>query len=400
MSDVDAPAVAGFRFAGLACGLKESKKPDLALVAADATVPTAAVFTRNLVRAAPVDIAASRVKSGRARAILVNSGNANACTGTEGERAAMETTAAVAEALGCATGDVLPASTGIIGHVLPTEPIRAAVPALVAGLSGDAAPAFADAILTTDNGPKIASATFKLNGARATVLGIAKGAGMIHPDMATTLGFLVTDAPVGKGLLRRLLKASVERTFNRISVDGDTSTNDAIFLMASGKVGGAKLSAQDAGAKKLEKALVEVLDALGTMIVADGEGAQHVVRIEVHGAPSEKAATQVAKTIATSQLVKTALHGRDPNWGRIMGAAGRAGVPFDPAKAEVRIGDVVVFDRGVPVGDPEARAKAAQVMAGPRYTIRVKLRAGKGKASYLTCDLGHEYVRINADYHT
>lgn len=392
------PVVAGFRFAGIAAGIK--KQPgakDLGLIVADRPVPTAGVFTRNLVRAAPVEISESRVRAGKAQALLVNSGNANACTGKEGHAAAIESSRAVAEALSLDESLVLPSSTGVIGVVLPKEKVVSAVPALVADLSADGADRFAEAIMTTDRFRKTATANVRVGRREGVLLGIAKGAGMIHPNMATTLGFLVTDVAIKPAYLRRALRAAVEKTLNRISVDGDTSTNDSFYLMASGALGNAPLGGGDAASKRFEAALEEVLESLGRAMVADGEGAEHAVRIEVLAA-KESDALKVARTIAHSLLVKTALHGCDPNWGRIIAAAGRAGVKFDPAKAEVFIGDVRVFKKGLPTFDAETEKKASDVMKQPHYTIRVSLGTGKAVGHVLTSDLGHEYVRINADY--
>jgi glutamate N-acetyltransferase/amino-acid N-acetyltransferase len=387
--------VPGFSFSALAAGIKKNGKPDLALIAADGPVNTAAVYTRNLVRAAPVLIAEERTKRGTLRAVLINAGNANACTGKPGLEAARATTLAVSKALGCPVAEVAPASTGVIGAQLPKEKFLAAIPSLAAALSPDGAFDVARAIMTTDQWPKVAHAQIAVGRKRATVLGIAKGAGMIHPDMATTLGFVFTDAGASPALLRAILKRAVDATFNSISVDGDTSTNDTIILMASGLAGPVKANTKEA--KRLEAALTEVLGDLGESIVRDGEGAQHVARIEVVGAKSDADARRAAKTIATSPLVKTAMHGKDPNWGRILAAAGRSGARFDPAQAELTIEGHVVLKRGLPLG-AEAEKPAAQAMRAPKYTIRLRLGRGPGAAHYLTCDLGSAYVAVNADY--
>lgn len=390
-----AVAVDGFRFAGIASGIKANGRPDLALIVADEPVAVAGVFTRNRVQAAPVRVAKERARAGRARAVLVNSGNANACTGRAGLEATRRTTAAIAERLGTDARAVLPASTGVIGALLPAETIVAAGDRLIESLAADGASDFARAIMTTDQWPKVASTEVVLGRRRATVLGIAKGAGMIHPDMATTLAFVVTDAGVSPGLLRRMLRAATDATFNAISVDGDTSTNDTILMMASGRAGSVRAGSREARA--LAAALTDVLGALGKSIVRDGEGARHVARIEVEGLSSDRAARAVARTIATSPLVKTALHGRDANWGRILAAAGRAGVAFDPERAEIRIEDETIVRGGMPVGR-EAEARAAAILARPEYAIRVTLGKGRGRAHYLTCDLGVDYVGVNANY--
>jgi glutamate N-acetyltransferase / amino-acid N-acetyltransferase len=391
------PLIRGFRFAGISAGIKKSGAKDLALVVADRPVPTAGVFTRNLVRAAPVEISEARLRGGKAQALLSNSGNANACTGKQGHAAAIASSRAVARALGIAEEHVLPSSTGVIGVVLPGEKLVGATPALVDDLSDDGAARFAEAIMTTDRFRKTSTATFRGTKGGGALLGIAKGAGMIHPDMATTLGFLVTDVNATPAYLRRALRKAVNETLNRISVDGDTSTNDSFYLMASGATGSTPLRGGDAASARFERALADVLEELGRAMVSDGEGAEHAVRIEVL-ADTEKNALEVARTIARSLLVKTALHGCDPNWGRIIAAAGRAGVKFDPGRAEVSIGDVRVFRRGLPTFDAETERKASAVMKQPRYTISLALGTGKAKAHVLTSDLGHEYVRINADY--
>ncbi len=391
--DAVVPAVAGFRFAGIAAGIKKNGKPDLGLVIADGgPVPAAAVLTRNLVRAAPVEITRERLGASRGRisAILVNSGNANACTGTAGRTEALRACAAVAGALGIDTELVVPASTGVIGAILPGDKIALAASTLASAASPDGAADFARAIMTTDQWRKVACTTFARGKARATVLGIAKGAGMIHPDMATTLGFVLTDAVATPAELKRVLARATDATFNTISVDGDTSTNDTIVLAASGASG-----VRDLG--KLEAAVTDVLGALAESIVRDGEGAKHVVRIEVSGLATAAAARAAARTIATSPLVKTALHGRDANWGRILAAAGRSGARFDPRLARIAIGGERIVERGVPVGK-EAEERAARVMAEPRYTIEVSLGKGRGRAHYVTCDLGTEYIAVNANY--
>ncbi len=395
-----AKRVKGFRFSGMHCGIKSGGALDLGLIAADQPAVAAGVFTRNRVRAAPVVIAEKRLARGRCQAVLVNSGNANACTGQKGRAAALSSTKAIARALGFDDALVIPASTGVIGVQLPRRVIDNAAPEAVRKLSVAGAAGFSRAILTTDRGPKVASVELSLGRSRATVLGIAKGAGMIHPNMATTLSFVMTDAPVRVAFLRRALRQATEHTFNRLSVDGDTSTNDAIVALSSGLASSKPLDGKGAASRRFMQALTEVLDQLGRMVVADGEGAERLVRIEVTGARSEAAAVAIAETVATSQLVKTAIHGCDPNWGRIVAAAGRAGVPFNADRADVRVGDVTVFRRGAPVGGKITDRRASKVMKRRSYDIGIKLGTGSGRAHYYTCDLGHEYVRINADYRT
>lgn len=390
--------VKGFRFAGIAAGIKTGGRLDLALLAADQPAAAAGVFTRNRVRAAPVVISERRLASGACQAVLVNSGNANACTGKDGKDAALALTRRVSAELGVRAALVVPASTGVIGVALPQRSIEAAIPSLVAALSTKGASSFAQAILTTDRGPKAAATSIVVGGSRCRVLGMAKGAGMIHPDMATTLAFVMTDASIGPRALRMALRRATEQTFNRASVDGDTSTNDSIYALASAAATSRRIDSGSASARKFEAALQQVLESLTKMIVADGEGAEHLVRIEVRGARTDTDAVQIARTVAGSQLVKTAIHGADPNWGRILAAAGRSGTRFNPDHVSVEIGGVEIFREGRPTMPPKTELKAARVMGRPEYDIRIVVGRGRGFGHYWTCDLGHEYVRINADY--
>jgi len=390
--------VTGFRFAGVHGGIKAGGALDLGLLYADRPAVAAAVFTKNRVRAAPVTISEQRLKVGLCRAILVNSGNANACTGRQGRQAALALTRAAASALGVSAGLVVPASTGVIGTQLPHEKMEAAIPSLVTDLSEAGVGRFARAIMTTDRGPKMASAQVKVGRQVCRVLGIAKGAGMIHPNVATTLAFVTTDATISSTALPNMLRQAVDSTFNRATVDGDTSTNDSIYVLASGAVGSRTITQSSAAGRRFLSALHEVLESLAKQIVADGEGAEHLVRVEVRGARSDADAVQIARTIASSQLVKTAIFGCDPNWGRILAAAGRSGARFNPDHVSMTIGDVRIFERGTPVAQAKTEAKAAFVMKQAQYTIGVSVGAGRGSGHYWTCDLGHEYVRINADY--
>jgi glutamate N-acetyltransferase / amino-acid N-acetyltransferase len=394
--------VAGFRFAAVAAGIKKEGQLDFALAAADAPASVAGLFTTNIVRAAPVVVAAERIRRGTARAILVNSGCANACTGEAGLAAARDTTSAVARAIGADPGEVLPASTGVIGALLPAARLVEVAPALAADLAPHHADRFAEAILTTDRGPKVAHARGEIGGRPFVVMGIAKGAGMIHPTVAplvphaTMLAFLFTDAVAGAGALEGALVRVAEQTFNRASVDGDTSTNDALIAFASGRAATEPGRGLDV-APALEEAMMMVGDRLARAMVADGEGAEHLVEIIVRGLSTDADALLIARTIATSPLVKTALYGQDPNWGRILGAAGRAGVAFDPNRARIAMGGVAIVDGGIALGaEPESRARA--VMAQPSYAIDVALGDGPGCARYLACDLGIGYVRCNASY--
>src|SRR5688572_3141969 len=393
------PACPGFRFAGIHCGVKKIVKPDLGIIVADGDVPAAAVFTRNRVRAAPVLVSEAHVKAGLARAVVVNSGNANACTGARGLQDAQAMAAFTARALGCDEKRVLVASTGVIGEVLPIERVVEALPKLAASARPDGLDDFTRAIMTTDRFEKRALAILPLGPeTRARVVGVAKGARMIAPNMATTLAFVVTDAAVSKAVLKAALREEVEETFNRASVDGDTSTNDSVFLMASGAAKNKPIEDGDK-AKAFRAALREVLGDLARQIVRDGEGATHVVRIEVAGAPSDEAARTVARRIGASPLVKTAMFGADPNWGRILAAIGNAGVDIDPDKIDVAVGEVEVCRAGGAVG-LEADRAAHEVMRRGEYTIRVHLHAGRGAGHHLTCDLTVDYVKLNAEYKT
>jgi glutamate N-acetyltransferase / amino-acid N-acetyltransferase len=389
------PVVRGFRFAGISAGIKKSGAKDLALLVADRPVPTAGVFTRNLVRAAPVLISEKRLAGGKARALLANSGNANACTGKEGHAAAIASSRAVARALGVDDESVLPSSTGVIGVVLPGGKLIHAAPALVADLAEDGAARFAEAIMTTDRFPKTAAQSFRGTRGEGTLLGIAKGAGMIHPNMATMLAFLMTDAPASPGFLKKALAHAAATSFNAISVDGDTSTNDTVLLMASGAVGGPEMA--DLGeAKGFLQALDKVCRELAWKIVRDGEGAIRVMEIEVTGARSERDAKLAAHAIGTSPLVKTALHGGDPNWGRILAALGRSGARFVPDNVSLDLGSLRVVDKGQPAAHREK--DAARVFGKERVPLFVSLGKGPGRAVLLSCDFGHDYVALNADY--
>lgn len=388
--------VAGFRFAGVAAGVKKKGGKDVGLIAADAPVAAAAVFTGNRVKAAPVLLSAAHLRAsrGRLRGVVVNSGNANACTGPAGAADARAMAAAAAAAIGGKPGEQLVASTGVIGQPLPIDRVRAGVAAAGAALSPDGFADFADAILTTDRGPKVARRTVKLGRAAVTLIGCTKGAGMIAPNMATTLSFVCTDAAIAPALLARATRAAVEPTYNSLIVDGDTSTNDTLAVLASGATGPALSGRAVAG---FTAALTELLADLATQLIKDGEGVHHVVTIDVRGAASERAAAAVARRIATSPLVKTAIAGGDPNWGRVLCAIGNAGVAIDPARLGLAIGGVAVVKRGA-VAPGYDEAAAAAVMQTPAYTITADLGGGKARARVLACDLSHEYVSINADY--
>jgi len=392
----------GFRFAATACGLKKTGALDLALISSDAPASAAAVFTQNLVVAAPVvlskrNLAASK---GRMRAVVVNAGNANCSTGGPGEAASHRTNQEAARRMGFEPQELFVCSTGVIGVQLPVEKVLRALPTLARNRRASAR-SFTElslAICTTDTRPKTAAASFKMSGKRIHLLGCAKGAGMIHPNMATTLAFVVTDAAVSPSLLQRTLRDVTGRTFNAISVDGDTSTNDTPLILANGAAGAPQIAAQSKASRQFSAALEEVCGSLAQQIVADGEGAQRVIEIEVRGARTESAARRIAETIATSPLVKTAFAGADPNWGRIFAAAGRSGVKFDPALVEISMAGIKVLRKGQPL-DFNERAASNKLLAD-RVPIVVDLHAGKARARYWTCDFTAEYVRINASYRT
>ncbi len=404
----------GFRFAFAKCGIKRGAGPDLALLVSDSPASAAAVFTQNLVKAAPVEVSQASLRRARSRmrAIVVNSGNANCCTGQEGLRAARATAAAVAGELGCSAEQVLVNSTGVIGVPLPEAKLLDAVPPAARGLS-PAAKSFAGvtrAIMTTDTRPKWAAARIRMGGKTVRILGCAKGAGMIHPNMATMLAFIVTDAAVAAPLLQRALRDAADRTFNCISVDGDTSTNDTLAVLANGASGVAlaphsplaRPQRSRSAARRFAAfagALESVCRSLALQIVADGEGAQRVVEIEVRGANSSGEARRIANTIATSPLVKTALAGADPNWGRVLAAAGRSGVRFNPARASIWLAGLPAFRRGVPLDFDEKRAHRA--MLAKQYSIVLELSgAARHSARVWTCDFTGEYVTVNASYRT
>lgn len=384
-------------------GIKASGKPDVALAVCDGGATAAAMFTSNQVVAAPVTVGRRHmtITGGRVTAVLVNAGNANCATGEPGIAACRKSCIAVAEAFGCVFDEIFPSSTGIIGVPLPVEKLVAAVPAAKAALGDKAenAEAFATAILTTDTKLKVAQESFEIDGKTVNLFGCAKGAGMIGPQLvphATMLVYLFTDLAASSEQLRSMLGAAVAGSFNSISIDGDMSTNDTVLLLASGKSG---VAAQGYAVQVFETALQRVCESLAHAIVDDGEGVTHVVTLEISGAPSDDAAKAIARTIATSPLCKTAWSSADPNWGRLLAAAGRAGVAFDPAQVLITIAGLPVFEYGVRAADfDEAATHAA--MSEREYPIMIHMGNGGGRAHFITCDLTHEYVTINADYST
>jgi glutamate N-acetyltransferase / amino-acid N-acetyltransferase len=392
---------AGFRGAALAAGIKKVKGAlDLALIFSDAgKTSTAGVFTTNQAAAEPVKISREHLQASRgyARAVVVNSGNANACTGARGRKAALETARAVARLLCVANEQVLVASTGVIGLPLDATRITGRLCALKTKLSRENAADVARAIMTTDTFPKCCVVRSKIAGRIVHIAGVAKGAGMIHPRMATMLSFITTDARVSPKTLARFLRAAVEVSFNRVSVDGDTSTNDTVLLLASGASGAEVRAATKAGAQFLE-GLTEVCQTLAKMIARDGEGAHKLVTVEISGARNSADAERIARAITNSPLVKTAIAGSDPNWGRIICAAGYSGAKFDPAKVDIRVNNFFLCRRGLDAAFNEAAAK--RELDRRELTLRVDLHHGKGSARMWTCDLTHDYITINASYRT
>ncbi|MBZ5556633.1 MAG: bifunctional glutamate N-acetyltransferase/amino-acid acetyltransferase ArgJ [Acidobacteriia bacterium] len=387
----------GFRAAGISAGIKASGAPDLALLVSEVPAQAAAVFTTNKVQAAAVLVSKEHLATSRGtvRAIVVNSGCANACTGDAGLKAARDMAAEAARVVSCPPEHVLVASTGVIGVALPIDKVRAGLPVAFKALGADQGPAAARAIMTTDVSPKEAAARITIGGREATIGGMCKGAGMIEPNMATMLGFVTTDAAVPQRLLQRALREAVDESFNAITVDGDSSTNDCVLLLANGASGAI---VDDAAYATFVEGLKAVCRELAIAIVRGGEGATKLVTVNVTGAATSAEARRAAKVIANSLLVKTAIHGGDPNWGRLMCAAGRAGVAFDSSRAAVTIGTIVLFKDGQP--HDELAPKAAEYLKGTDLTVGVDLGSGTASSTVWTCDLSAEYVRINADYRT
>jgi len=387
----------GFRAAGVAAGIK-ARGLDLALIVADDACSAAGVFTQNAALAAPVLVSREQLSGGRGRAVVVNAGCANAATGPAGLADAREMVRLVATTLSCPEEEVVVASTGVIGVRLPMDKLRSGVAAAAGSLSPEGGADVARAIMTTDTKPKEASVEFTVGGTRCTVGGVAKGAGMIAPNMATMLAFFTTDAAVEASLLRRALVRAVGESLNRITVDGDTSTNDCAIILAGGASGAPEIAGEGTDYEAFERALVDVSRRLARMLVRDGEGVTRVAEVRVEGARSSAEADRVARVVAESPLVKTALHGGDPNWGRILAAAGRAGVKVDGDRVSIWIGDVHVAEKGA-ARDYEEKDAAAAMEEDP---VRLRVHLGDGDATgwIWTSDLSHEYVDINAHYRT
>jgi len=393
--------ISGIRLGTGPAGIKYPGRDDLLVMELAEGTRCAAVFTRNAFCAAPVSVARTHLSKASPRYLLINSGNANAGTGEQGMQSALELCRSLAEAGACGVDQILPFSTGVIGEPLPVDRMKAAIPQVLGTLNEAGWADASRAIMTTDTLPKLTSRTLVLQGHTVTVTGMAKGAGMICPDMATMLAFLATDAKVDQGLLQSCLERAVQGSFNAISVDGDTSTNDACVLMATGRSGSELTGDPDSDAfNALCDAVTEVCMTLARAIVQDGEGATKLVKVQVDGARSRAEARQVAYTIAHSPLVKTALFASDPNWGRILAAVGRAGVEdLDIERVEIWLDNVCIVRDGSRAGDYTEEA-GRSVMERDEYVIRVGLYRGDFEASVLTCDLSYDYVRINAEYRT
>ncbi len=385
----------GFEAAGITAGIKKKNKKDLGLIFSRVPATVAGMFTRNRVKAAPVILGRKRIKSGICQAIVVNSGNANCCTGKQGIQDAEIMASLSASELGISEDLVLVASTGVIGEPLPIDKIKAAIPGLVGSLQPEGIPDLARSIMTTDTVPKMVFGQGVMDGKTFVITGVAKGAGMIRPNMATMLCFLCTDAKAAPTVLKETLVNAVNRSFNRITIDGDTSTNDTVLMMANGLSG---IEIESPAHKEIfQKVLDQICLDLAKQLVRDGEGVTKLVEIIVRGARSDSDAIKVADTVAHSPLVKTAFFGEDANWGRIMGAVGRAGVDIEPDRIDLYFDDVQMVKAGMGCGKA-VEAQATKVLKKNEFTVTIHLNMGQGSGSMITCDFSVDYVKINADY--
>jgi glutamate N-acetyltransferase/amino-acid N-acetyltransferase len=397
-SGLDRLAVPGFVAGASAAGMKKGGALDVCVIASRRPAVAAGVFTRNLVVGEPVKLCRLHLRHATHRAIVANAKFSNVCTGEEGRRNAVAMAEETARLVGCDRREVFVASTGVIGQRLPVEKV---LPAIATSWNAARAQGWgqaARAIMTTDTRPKIAHRTARIGGKRVTFGAIAKGSGMIHPNMGTMFCFIVTDAAVEKAYLQTTLRRVADRSFNCVTVDGDTSTSDTMLVMANGAAGNTPIAGPGADADAFEAALLGIAVDMAREIARDGEGAQHLVTIRVTGARSEKAARQIAHTVGTSPLVKTAIAGRDANWGRIAAAAGRAGVPFRPGDLELDMNGMRLFEHGGPV--PFDEAALTRTLGDEEISIAIRVGGGPGEATVWTCDLTHEYITINGDYRT
>jgi glutamate N-acetyltransferase/amino-acid N-acetyltransferase len=389
--------VRGFIAGAVAAGIKKGGGLDLAVIFSEREAVGAGVFTTNKVKAAAVLVSQENVRNGRVRVIVANSGNANACTGREGLANSKRTAELVAQELGIDPTEVLVASTGVIGAQLDINLISRSLKSLVQVLSPEGIPRALEAIMTTDSFPKMAQFEGKAGGMPYRIVGIAKGAGMIMPQMATMLCFILTDIEIGTGELKKALSSGVEKTFNRITVDGDTSTNDTVLVMANGMAGNGRMDCQDY--EVFDKGLTEVMSKLAAMIVEDGEGATKVIEVRIQGAASSVDAITAARTVANSTLVKTAFYGQDPNWGRIMAALGRSGIKMREEDVDIWVDGVKIVESGVGTG-LDREKDAAERMKQKEFSVAIELKQGGYEDRVITCDLTHDYVTINAEYRT
>mgnify|MGYP001216219708 CR=1 FL=1 len=389
----------GFRAGGLHCGLKKTGKYDLGAIVCDVPASAAGVYTLNAFQAAPLGVTRDSLsREGKLQAIVVNSGNANACTGKRGLEDALAMRAAAAEAFGVPEHYVGVSSTGVIGELLPMDKVRQGIAQLPGRLKADGGDDFCQAILTTDLVRKMVCVRLTVDGQTVHIAGAAKGSGMIHPNMATMLGYITTDAAIESGVLQRLLNETTDATFNMITVDGDTSTNDMVVAMASGLAGNRSLAPGHPDWDAFASGFRYVAEYLAKAIARDGEGATKLVEVTVAGAVTDEAARAIAKTVVGSSLVKSACFGADANWGRVIAAVGRAGQPVNTDTVDIRLGDILVLEQSQPVPFDEERAKA--YLQGDFVRIAVNLNMGEGRATAWGCDLTYDYVRINAAYRT
>lgn len=389
--------VNGFLGSGISAGIKKKGGKDLALIYSEVPANAAGVFTTNIVKAAPVLVGSERIKSGRCQAVLINSGIANACTGEKGIRDAFLTSKLVASELGIDEKLVIPSSTGLIGGHLPVKKIKRAIPKLISNLREDGFKDTANAIMTTDKFPKYTSKKISIGKQLGTICAIGKGAGMIAPQMATMLCFILTDIDIHKIALKKSLKSSVEISFNRIIVDGDTSTNDTVLILSNGRLNNRTVRMGENNYKKIESALVEVTSEIAEMIVRDGEGATKVVKIIVKGAKSERAAKEIARIVGSSLLVKVAFYGEDPNWGRIIAAAGRSRVKFDPQNVDLYFGRYKVLKNGNDIMDEN---KVKNVLKKTEFSVTLDLKSGNYSSFVLSSDITLDYLKLNSLYRT
>lgn len=394
---LEIPVLHGFKAAAVASGLKKVHGLDLALIVSERAATAAGVFTANKVKAAPVILSQKNIQNGRATAIIANAGNANACTGNPGLADAERTADLVGKALGISPDEILVASTGVIGQRLNMDKVSSAIPELREALTSEGIPMAAQAIMTTDSFPKTSIFDGRAGNNPYRIVGLAKGAGMIMPNMATMLCFILTDIQITPNDLQTVLRVSTEKTFNRITVDGDTSTNDMVLMLANGMAGNESLSEQDH--TQFSEGLSGVMETLARMIVKDGEGATKLVDVEIRNAFSPEDAQKAARTVANSSLVKTAFYGQDPNWGRIMAALGRADIEMDETRVDIWINDVQIVSGGIGNG-VAVEKQAAEIMTRTEFMLSIDLHQGTHFEHVVTSDLTHEYISINANYRT